>query len=248
MLKAMLRRKLGRPRADGNGEDDEDASAFDYLTSREDPLTSSIFERLAYLDPGLAWRLLVDACEPKERLGDVAPLGAHHIQLWPHLTPAEGGRNNTWVEPDVLIEWGNLYFIVEAKHAGAQSVNQWFEQIQAAQAEARLKNREWFFVAASDTDPNSFHQLVAQLVEVHSDLSPKRFLLMRWSTLREALERLLPSFQASRPTQALIGGDMIAALQAWGYRRRVGFDTLPSVSVGLKITTTIETLKAWSFK
>ncbi|WP_437681681.1 hypothetical protein [Sorangium sp. So ce131] len=59
MLRAWIHRKLGRPRMDEGAE--AAGSASGELTAREDPLTSAVFERFAYLEPGATWTLLTTA-------------------------------------------------------------------------------------------------------------------------------------------------------------------------------------------
>ena len=243
MLKAMLRGKLGRP-SDNDENGDAHTSAWIGLTAREDPLTSTVFERFAYLEPGDAWTLLRAACaEPA--LGDeipiAAPVGAPIWWFWPRLSPGEAGSDARHVEPDLLIVWGPLVLVVEAKHAGAQCAAQWVRELRAVQGDARFAQKRAILVAAGGTDAARFARLTA---DVRKQLGVDRagFLLLRWTALREAATSLRPHLS---PGAVAVVDDMIAALDAWGYRRRVGFDSLPEAARNLAIATTPAALKDW---
>jgi hypothetical protein len=121
VLKALLHRKLGRataPLDEECGRDAEEA-ASDGLTECEDPLTATVFERLAYLPPDIAWDILRRASKP---LGDgpamptTVPEGAQTWSFWPSLRPGERGLNKQRVEPDVLVLWSDTLLLIEAKH------------------------------------------------------------------------------------------------------------------------------------
>lgn len=242
MLKAMLRSKLGRPSDDETGT--ADASAWDRLTSREDPLTAAIFTRFAYLVPSDAWALLRGACVPApgdDQLPVAAPAAAPDYRFWPRLSPGEGSFNIRHVEPDVLIDWGPHLLIVEAKHNGNQDATQWANEIRAVRTDARFAERPLVFIAAGGADMAGFGPIVAA---VRNKLGTDRvgFLLLRWGDLREAAVALRPNLTT---TGTAVVDDMIAALDAWGYRRRVGFDSLPAAAQRLTIATTPAALKDW---
>ena len=243
MLQAMLRGKLGRP-SDEDESGTTDSSAWDRLTAREDPLTSIVFARLAYLEPGDAWALLQTACAPAagdDPLPTAAPAGRPDFRFWPRLSPGEGSFHMKHVEPDVLIDWGPLLFVVEAKHSGNQDATQWMNEIRAVRADARYAERPLIFIAAGGADAGSFGALVAASREKLSG-NGVGFLLLRWGGLREAAVARRPSLTAAG---VAVVDDLISALDAWGYRRRVGFDSLPTAAQPLAIATTPAALKDW---
>jgi hypothetical protein len=244
MLKAMLHHKLGRP------EDDDDAtgsaSAWDGLTTREDPLTSAIFERFAYLQPTDAWSLLRAACveSGQAAMPEAAPAGQPVWWFWPRLSTDLGGGNTARVEPDVVVEWGDLLIVVEAKHAGTQCATQWTRQIRAVWSDPRFARKQLLFVAAGGADAGTFATISASVANELGDINV-RFLLLRWAMLRHAAAALRSRLAHG---SAAVLEDMIAALDAWGYQPRVGFDSLPSAAVALHITTSPADLKDWRIR
>jgi hypothetical protein len=242
----MLHGKLGRP-SDEDETGTADTSAWDRLTSREDPLTAAIFERLAYLGPGEAWALLRSACIPPpgdDHLPAAPPPVAPDYRFWPRLSPGEGSFNMRHVEPDVLIQWGQYLLVVEAKHKGDQEATQWVNEIRAVRTDARFAERPLTFIAAGGADVAAFGPLVAY---ARAKLGSNRvdFLLLRWESLREAVVALR---RTSTPAGAAVLDDMIATLDAWGYRHQLGFDSLPEATRRLKLATTPAALKNWSIR
>jgi hypothetical protein len=244
MLQAMLHGKLGRP-SDEDEAGTADSSAWDRLTSREDPLTAAIFERFAYLEPSDAWALLRSACIPPpgdDHLPAAPPPVAPDYRFWPRLASGEGSFDMRHVEPDVLIDWGPYLFVVEAKHNGNQNATQWAKEIRAVRTDAGFAERPLIFIAAGGTDLGAFGPLVAA---ARGELGGNRvdFFLLRWESLREAAVALRPTSTAAGTA---VLDHVIAALDAWGYRRRVGFDSLPEAAQRLTLTTTPAALKNWS--
>src|SRR5688572_27771912 len=98
MLKAFLHRKLGRAKIDDQGDPEAQTLVFEGITSLEDPLTSGVFERLAYLEPSVAWELLRSACTRIDGLPlpEGPPAGAPTWTFWPKLKPGESGKNASY--------------------------------------------------------------------------------------------------------------------------------------------------------
>lgn len=242
MLKAMIHRKLGRP------DDDSSASvaAWDSLTTREDPLTSAIFERFAYLLPADAWALLRAACleSGQAEMQEAVPAGRPAWWFWPRLSPGAEGFNSKHVEPDVLVDWGDLLLVIEAKHAGAQYGAQWIEQIRAVRSDPRFARQRLLFIAAGGADAGTFATIVTAVAkELGGDKIG--FLLLRWTTLRHVADLLRPRLSHG---SAAVVDDMILALNAWGYERRIGFDSLPNAAAALHITTSPAELNDWRIR
>ncbi len=245
MLKAMLHGKLGRPDAGGDDESTTTGSAWDALTGREDPLTAAVFERIAYLDPADAWTLLRTACRGPglARLAETPLPEKPVFWFWPKLSPGEGGFNARHVEPDVLIGWGDLLLVVEAKHGCAQEDGQWVEEIRATQGDARFAGKHTILIAAGGADPVTFAGLATAAAGKLEDCAG--FVLLRWEALREAAESLRSRLASSNPA---ILDDMIAALEAWGYRRRIGFDSLPAAARHFSISKGPADLADWRIR
>ncbi|AUX32023.1 MULTISPECIES: hypothetical protein [Sorangium] len=248
MLKALLHGKLVRVAVRVDDEAGEDAQedgdaqgvASDGLTELEDPLTSAVFERFEYLPAELAWNLLRGASRP---LGDGAtmpaavPGGVPSWSFWPALRPGDGGRNKLRVEPDVLVSWGDTLLVIEAKHRGLQDPSQWVEQIRAARAAPAHAAKQLWLIAVGG--------IVTQegdgcLAHVRRELAGDRcgLLTIRWEDLREAL------YAVEAVTPSVVLRDMAAALEAWGYRRKVRFSSLPAVAGRLRAEEAMAVLRA----
>jgi len=247
MLKAWLHRKLGRVAGDDAEAETDDSTAL-RVFSREDPLTSAVFERLAYLEPAEAWSLLCAAYEGQDRarIPNAAPSGTPAWLFWPRLLPGLGGTNVRRVEPDVVITWGDLVFVIEAKHGGAQYWAQWVEEIRAVRADPLFTNKDVVFVAAGGVEPTTFAVQVEQARRA-LDQDQASYLLLRWAKLREACELRQ---NGTPPGVAAILHDLVAAFGAWGYRSRVDFESLPRFqSAGaLHISKGPNDLATWSVR
>ena len=159
----MLHRKLGRTAA-GDDELGSGVSAWDQLTTYEDPLTSVVFERLSYLPPGDAWCLLRAASDgpDAERMPPAAPPAAPEWRFWPRLAPGKRGHHVRHVEPDLLVDWGDVVVVVEAKHRCAQSADQWVEEVHAVQADPRFERKFIILIAPGGAEQAVFGDLVRE--------------------------------------------------------------------------------------
>jgi len=250
MLKALLHRKLGRVAfgvADG-GDGDIEGTTPEGLTGLEDPLTSTVFERLAYLPPDLAWEILRGASKP---LGEgpampaAPPEGTPSWSFWPGLRPGAQAFNKVRVEPDVLVSWGDTRLLIEAKHRCFQDPGQWIEQIRAVRAAHAHAGKQTWFIAVGGIVMEQIHD---QLARVHRELANDvpGLLTIRWEGLREVLYSLdgptLPSGQSA------VVRDMAAALEAWGYRRKTWFSSLPALAVQRGTGDALSALQHWSVR
>ena len=98
------------------------------LLAKEDALTATVFERLAYLEPERAWRILLAALRP---IGTApTPAATFQPSLWPWFTLEDGRR----VQPDVLLPTGDRLLVIEAKRPEAgesQHEAQWGRELRA---------------------------------------------------------------------------------------------------------------------
>jgi hypothetical protein len=160
MLHALLRNKPGPGH---RAADDDEGRGWGGVTRLEDPLTSAVFGRLAYLDTPALWSLLRDASEEVcgGALPAAAPSGAPTWRLWPHLPPGRGGEHARYVEPDVVVAWDSTVLVVEAKHRGGQYAWEWAEQILAAQQHFPAGTSVWL-LAVGGTNPVGEREALAR--------------------------------------------------------------------------------------
>jgi hypothetical protein len=118
VLHAILRRKTGQSGLHEAIFERQDVGRY------EDPLTSAVFERLAYLPIATSWRVLGELL----RLPDV-PGDPESWLLWPRLRLEDG-----IVEPDVVIVFADFVLVIEAKHWTGHSTGQWSREVDAVHA------------------------------------------------------------------------------------------------------------------
>lgn len=249
MLKAYLHGKLRRGIV-VTDDDDPDAVKTPQIepTRREDPLTATIFERLAYLPSNLTWDILHRATKPLidgPALPPDAPPGAPSFLFWPSLRPGPDGRNSHRVEPDVLISWGNTVMIIEAKHFGEQYANQWVEQIRAVRAMPEHSDKRIWLMAAGGIVLQEQQEQAAIVCHELANAAPG-LLAMRWEDLHHAIDEVRMSPRA--PEQAAVLNDMAAGLDAWGYRKKTWFSSLRAIGPSFQSEKAVKVLQAWRVK
>ncbi|QDF76222.1 MULTISPECIES: hypothetical protein [Shewanella] len=128
MLKAILHGKAGR--VDLN--EGESVSWSSLFKAREDLLTSSVFERFAYLSCSLQDYLLTRCFENSHGATPDSFGEFEGITYWPRFTHEhEAGSNQ--VEPDLIIHFDQCNIIVEVKPpaGGNQYFGQWKKEIES---------------------------------------------------------------------------------------------------------------------
>lgn len=222
MLHALLRRK--RPRGavpDPGSSDDASPIDADLLSGREDPLTATVFERVAYLPDRVAWTLLQASSVPldgSEPLRGAAPAASPTWTFWPALRPGVGSRNSVRVEPDVVAGWGDEVLLFEAKHHGEQWTGQWLDQIRAVRADRRWRDRRLLFFAVGGRAPGADAERSAVVHEALGASVPPMFRI-QWEVLHVEVERLLGA-DDHPPERVALLRDIAAGLDLWGYRLR----------------------------
>lgn len=245
MLKALLHRKLPRGIVESDDAADAENSAHVEPTRREDPLTATVFERLAYLPPNLTWdifRRATKALADGSALPVDAPSGAPTWSFWPSLRPGADGVNRQRVEPDVLVSWRDTVLVLEAKHYGQQHAHQWVEQIRAVRAMPEHSGKRIWLIAVGGIVT---HEQKAQAAYVRRELSNASpgLLALRWEDLHHAVDELRNSSRT--PEQSAVLNDIAAALNAWGYRRKTWFATLRRSGPSFQAERAMAVLQAW---
>lgn len=120
--------------------------------------------------------------------------------------------------------------ILEAKNLGEQSAEQWAEQILALRQDARSRDKELITVAVGGLNPRKDP---ARLEELKGLLGgdPPPFYRIDWGKLRGAVDEAAGELPVE-PTRAVLA-DIAEALDAWGYRILLGFDSLPAARGGV---------------
>ncbi len=206
MLRSILHGKSRR--AEGvNGISQSVGALFRNL---EDARTSTIFERLTYFPPVIAWDLL--RLSSKNAVPDFRLVELAEVKFWPKWQIARSGRK--FVEPDVYMRWvvGDpsiiIDMIIEAKLPGAisQSPQQWLDQLEGyrdhfhAPEDSSINETDAAKTGVAQTvihlsvdglgsDPQSRQKLLVPTV-VTKGLPAVRFVACSWQSLAEALDEL----------------------------------------------------------
>jgi hypothetical protein len=248
VLKALLHRKLPRGIVESDDVDEGEDIARVEPTRREDPLTATIFERLAYLPPSLTWNILCRATKPitdGPALPPEAPSGAPAFSFWPNLRPSADGRNKLRVEPDVLISWGDTLLVIEAKHYGEQHAGQWVEQIRAVRAMPEHWGKRIWLVAVGGIVANEQREQAAHVRrEITNSLAG--VLALRWEDLHHAIDEFR-KFNCPAEQLAILN-DIAAGLDAWGYRKKKWFSSLRSAEPLVRANESMNVLQMWRLR
>lgn len=231
MLKALTHSKTGRADRDRLTER---GALFKY----EDPLTATVFERLAYLPKRIAWDVLGRAVgwtldgKPWRKN---PPAGQGSWSFWPsYAAPAD---NRSRVEPDVVWSFpGGTAIVIEAKHHDSQHASQWvgeIEAVKAADGVARV-----ILLAVGDAVPALDEQGRAQLRGCGATAVGH----VAWPDLAVAAD----TYPALPPHVHRVMRDIVSALALWGYPPRRWFGTIVEYVPEQPLTARFEPMTAES--
>ena len=199
MLKALVYGKAGRL-----SEADAGASWRQVFRKYEDPLTAAIFGRFRYLSSSVQAELLGQLL--MEQWSHGALLRA---EFWPRLEASTGS-----VEPDVLLEFEEVFLLVEAKQPGirGQRIGQWRGQIQALTRDEDLPEKPILLLALGG---NEIEEKIPMEDPRRLWETSKVDVFRRdWTTLRNALQEVR---RATEGEHAVLD-DMLEALGLYGIR------------------------------
>jgi len=216
MLHAVLNSKAARVSVDG-----KDVSWRELFRKREDLLTAVFFGRFSYLSGDMQLAvlglLLGGAVSPAD-FGEF-----EDIEFWPHFERV--GRRG-YVEPDVLVYFSHMLLVVEVKppHDGAQSPQQWSDELESvlAEKESRLSSRRLpdkiVFLALGRNSKN----WRIDAAELQRDFSNDglNIAACEWAALTQGIGKLLDG--ASDGNRAVLS-DWIQAFWLYGLSR--GYDS-----------------------
>lgn len=210
MLKAILHGKAGRIEHDGQTSV-RWASLF---KAREDLLTSTVFERFAYLSESLQFQLL-EFCF-KDRVIPFADLFGAFITIdyWPRYTFEEKGHTRQ-VEPDLIIRFEKANLIVEVKPpaGGDQYFTQWRREVGSFLQSEEGESRPLYFLAIGRVDDMSALKWESKLVNEFDNLICVG--AIKWQPIADCLvEKLLDSRLSKTDKRVL--NDMLKALALYG--------------------------------
>ncbi|ELB2935341.1 hypothetical protein QNE58_000546 [Vibrio alginolyticus] len=212
MLKAILHGKAGRIEHDGQTSV-RWASLFKV---REDLLTSTVFERFAYLSESLQFQLLEFFFEGKvtafaEIFGSFIT-----IDYWPRYTFEEKGHTRQ-VEPDLIIRFEKANLIVEVKppEGGDQYFEQWKREVASFIQSDGHNKLSLHFLAIGRIETGNATLWAKRLRESYPCL--KTVGATKWQAVADNLVKLVEGDDIS-PTDRRVLTDMLEALGLYGLK------------------------------
>lgn len=200
MLNAILNSKAGRLSTD----DERSIRWRELFKDSEDLVTATVLERLSYLSPEVAWRLLVDAASgqlPAYRVAELVD-----VEFWPMWEVDDRKRG---VEPDAFLSLKlgdptrHIHIILEAKHGGAQRANQWAAEIGAwkesvASEDERLPDLLVLLAIEGNVAgwerEDQLQAFFERMRKQHADLPELRVVMIEWKDIARACSNFTSSF------------------------------------------------------
>ncbi|MGF1906989.1 hypothetical protein [Aliivibrio salmonicida] len=212
MLKAIIHGKAGRIEHNEN----DSVSWSSLFKAREDLLTSTFFERFAYLSDLAQMQILADCFtlltdEFKATFG-----GFQFIDYWPRYTLKEGDESRQ-VEPDLVIRFELCNLIVEVKppEGGDQYYEQWQREIASFIQSDERNELPLHFLAIGRIEVDNATKWAESLKQ--SYLCLKTVGATKWQAVTDSLVKLVDSDEIS-PTDRRVLNDMLEALALYGLK------------------------------
>ncbi|MEZ9914323.1 hypothetical protein AB4346_16110, partial [Vibrio breoganii] len=212
MLKAILHGKAGRI----EHNKDESVSWSQLFKTREDLLTSTIFERFAYLTDAVQHALLMHWF--KQHHGNIPLSFGEFIDTtyWQRFNHQHDKGSNQ-VEPDLILHFEHCNIIVEVKPpaGGNQYFWQWCKEIESF-LQAEDDDKRLYFLAIGRVEHNSAKDWANELLEEKEDIplnKLKGIAAINWDAVTAQLVELISeeatlvlSKQDSRIIQDMLDG------------------------------------------
>ncbi|WP_372377925.1 hypothetical protein ACBZ91_00475 [Vibrio natriegens] len=210
MLKAILHGKAGRIEHDGQSSV-RWASLF---KAREDLLTSTVFERFAYLSEPSQFQLL-EFCFNDKVVALAELFGAFlTIDYWPRYTFEEKGHARQ-VEPDLIIRFEKANLIVEVKPpaGGDQYFTQLRREVGSFLQSEEGESLPLYFLAIGRVDDVSALKWESKLVNEFDNLICVG--AIEWQPIADCLVEKLSDSRLSKTDKRIVS-DMLKALALYG--------------------------------
>lgn len=254
MLNAILRNKAGREAlSDGSSN-----TIYDMFRWQEDIRTSTVFERLMYFPPDLAWNVLQQASKslPHFRMATIVS-----TEFWPSFPCPDDGRLRA--EPDVFIRWElgdpivRYDMIVEAKLP-------WTKQ-DVTQHEAQLSSYLAQFSGAGDCDSETEEDLADHVIYLCVDglgnnpqrevttispripdgMPPVTIAACSWQDLADVVGHMNENGDFAEVADKLVR-DIAEALAFCGHRYFAIDDTVLSAEAPTKYKKSLRSIHDWN--
>lgn len=195
MLKAILHGKAGRI----EHNKDESVSWSQLFKSREDLLTSTVFERFAYLSDGVQAHLLqhwfkAHCGEVPQECGEF-----QSISYWSRFTH-EHDEGSNQVEPDLIIHFEHCNILVEVKPpaGGDQYFEQWQKEIESFLQAQQDSDKPLHFLAIGRIEQKQALEWASELLYEQKNNQLKCIAAIKWDAVTAHMIELLDDEQVSQ--------------------------------------------------
>jgi hypothetical protein len=204
------------------------------LRESEDVLTSEFFGRMVYLDPTVAWDLVVGPATALRGAAPTAPARRIEQKFWPRYCDSSDGSR---VEPDVVWSFGSIRLVVEAKWRDGHTPEQLDREYRAVVAS---EPAECVAILALGNTPPAVRRTLAVRCNMPVLLAAS------WTDIHTRL------VEAQRnPRHALCGtaalDDLLLLLRSRGLRELQLLDTL-EYHRGMGLCAPNDLLEAWRMR
>lgn len=187
MLKAILHGKAGRIEHNQN----ESVSWSSLFKAREDLLTSTIFERFAYLTDEVQQNMLLHWFKNGygEALTGFGELS--DITYWPRFIHEHDNGTNQ-VEPDLILHFEHCNLIVEVKPpaGGDQYFEQWQKEIESFIQSEQGQEKPLYFLAIGRISNTKTEQWANTLLKKDNSNLLKGIASLEWAVVTEHIVEL----------------------------------------------------------
>jgi len=213
MLKAILHGKAGRVEAN-KGESVSWSSLF---KAREDLLTSTVFERFAYLSDAVQIDFIKYCFKAAYGIAPVNFGSFESITYWPRYTHEhEDGINQ--VEPDLVLNFEECNIIVEVKppDGGDQYQWQWQKEIESFLQSDNKDEKPLYFLAIGRIEDVNAKQWSKHLLQVNQFGRLKGIAALKWSVVTEYIIYVLSTNDRIPKQENRILNDILEGLSLYG--------------------------------
>jgi hypothetical protein len=248
MLKAITSGKSGRI-PDGVRPGDPWATA---IKQREDLLTSSVFEKMAYLRPATLWAILRGTFDTA--LADYRLVELETFEFWPRWDdPTTGGT----VEPDVFAEFTvgdpsrRIAIIFEAKLGQQQYAWQWQRQWSAYRAllnNGEANADEVFLLAIGGLTGHRIQVAEKFRDAISIETAGEVTINAAAADWRRLADVVFDHRSVASRTDSRILTDIGEALALFGYRHVQSLSSLQSFVSPTDGLASLKTLQEWKFE
>jgi len=210
MLKAILHGKAGR--IEHNKDDSVSWSSL--FKTREDLLTSTVFERFYYLSEKVQQNILQHWFQKYHGSIPTSFATLENISYWPRFTHIHDEGSNV-VEPDLILNFAECNIIVEVKPpaGGDQYFHQWQKEIASFLQSEEYQGKPLYFLAIGRISVLDIEQWATGLLKQYVGLNG--LAALEWAEVTEHILTLTKDTELTKQDERILN-DILEGLSLYG--------------------------------